>query len=262
MPLGFRVPPGELSAALARCELLAAGSAAVRRPEKPAPDERVWRALEILNRDVQAAFKRELALELLVAPSKGYGAVVEWTGTEWRFDEYEFVDSDSDYWRLVRKARKLAGKPPWSTVRIVEAHGTLTTLKRLVAGLCAPVEGRVFSDGVELRALRALIAGRRVVGPLKCWVPGGAGLHDYHWLSVGGRKVAGHKLMHEYSFGPVPAGFVVRHKCDVRPCFKPAHLEVGTHDENMADMVERGRSRFRDRAERIAADERRLAEVV
>lgn len=44
-------------------------------------------------------------------------------------------------------------------------------------------------------------------------------------------------LIHE----EIPAGQVVRHKCDNPFCINTDHLELGTQKENIRDMIERGR---------------------
>jgi len=42
--------------------------------------------------------------------------------------------------------------------------------------------------------------------------------------------------------GKEPRELHVRHRCDNPPCVNPDHLLLGTHAENMADKVERGRA--------------------
>jgi HNH endonuclease len=62
-------------------------------------------------------------------------------------------------------------------------------------------------------------------------------------LRVGRKVVVVSRLMWELTnHRPIPPGFIVRHRCDDPRCCEPTHLEVGTHEDNVADRVERGRS--------------------
>jgi hypothetical protein len=57
-----------------------------------------------------------------------------------------------------------------------------------------------------------------------------------------GAPISVHVAVWIVQVGPVPAGLVVRHKCDNRACGDIDHLLVGTQADNVRDMVSRGRT--------------------
>lgn len=64
----------------------------------------------------------------------------------------------------------------------------------------------------------------------------------YGTISVRGRAIRAHRLAYAQEHGPIPAGMVVRHKCDNPPCVKGEHLELGSNWDNQQDKVVRRRS--------------------
>jgi hypothetical protein len=55
------------------------------------------------------------------------------------------------------------------------------------------------------------------------------------------KTIKAHRYMFMKHKGNIPDELVVRHKCDVRHCVNPDHLELGTPADNARDASERGR---------------------
>lgn len=75
-----------------------------------------------------------------------------------------------------------------------------------------------------------------------CWEwPGNRDRDGYGYIKVCGKRLQAHRLMYEVLVGPIPEGFQVLHHCDNPPCWRPDHLFVGTHLDNVADRQTKGR---------------------
>jgi len=79
----------------------------------------------------------------------------------------------------------------------------------------------------------------------KCWLwPGEITNKGYGRWNGADCHVSVHRAAYALAHGDIPAGVVIRHRCDVRACFNPDHLEAGTQADNVKDMYERGRGKW------------------
>src|SRR5437868_13571300 len=57
----------------------------------------------------------------------------------------------------------------------------------------------------------------------------------YGIFKEGNKLVKAHRKAYILTKGEIPAGLLCCHFCNVRNCFRPSHLYLGTNDDNMRD---------------------------
>lgn len=77
-----------------------------------------------------------------------------------------------------------------------------------------------------------------------CWIfTSNHGGTTYGMLSVPkGEEYLAHRISWVIHYGLIPRGLKVLHTCDQPRCVNPLHLFLGTSQDNMDDMVNKGRS--------------------
>ncbi len=80
-----------------------------------------------------------------------------------------------------------------------------------------------------------------IQGLLDCWLWTGH-VGSRNGYGYAGINELAHRLAWRYTYGAIPDGMFVLHKCDNRLCVNPGHLFLGTHEDNMRDMLRKDRS--------------------
>lgn len=81
-----------------------------------------------------------------------------------------------------------------------------------------------------------------------CWEWNGARQRAGYGAFNNGKMIfSAHRYAAKRAFGDFDASLFVCHKCDNPSCINPAHLFLGTHQDNAADMGSKGRAAWAKR---------------
>lgn len=102
--------------------------------------------------------------------------------------------------------------------------------------------------GPPIEPMMEKLLRQRFVDEDGCWIwTGGKATHGGYGKTgaggIGGATLLVHRVAYEIFEGPVPEGQKVLHKCDKPACFRPSCLFAGSQQDNMVDMINKGRNR-------------------
>lgn len=90
---------------------------------------------------------------------------------------------------------------------------------------------------MNIRSLDAFFRGiASAPSVTSCWIWGGVPTWDGYGR-FGGNDTRAHRRAYELAIGPIPAGMVIDHLCEVRLCVNPVHLKATTQRENVLRSV-------------------------
>lgn len=95
----------------------------------------------------------------------------------------------------------------------------------------------------------------RPFGESGCWIwTRSKNARGYGYFYANNLAWKAHRFTYACFVGEIPPGLLVCHRCDTPSCVNPAHLFLGTHADNVRDMVQKNRVSKASRAPaRLAA---------
>lgn len=78
----------------------------------------------------------------------------------------------------------------------------------------------------------------------KCWICTSHAkmTSGYPRINRNGKGYGLHRYVYELFKGNIPKNYVIMHECDNKLCINPDHLKIGTQQDNMNDMKNKGKS--------------------
>jgi hypothetical protein len=73
-----------------------------------------------------------------------------------------------------------------------------------------------------------------------CWIWTGNLCKGYGSFFANGKTCRAHRWIYELVNGPIPEGLEIHHRCNVKACVNPSHLEAVTHLENAKQAAKWG----------------------
>jgi hypothetical protein len=85
----------------------------------------------------------------------------------------------------------------------------------------------------------------KIAGPNDCWEwQACKNKHGYGEFFFNGRRHGAHRVAYQLTYGDFDQNLVCCHKCDNTSCVNPKHLFLGTQQDNVDDMMKKGRKKL------------------
>ncbi len=97
-----------------------------------------------------------------------------------------------------------------------------------------------------------------------CWYCSCGGKDSrYGTISINDQSISNHVASYLVHKGEVPEGINVCHTCDYKRCINPEHLFLGTQQDNINDMISKGRkdNRIGSKNTQAILDEDKVREI-